>query len=89
VTFPLSSKKMLLLEHKARSRPTFVIPREIVEGINHARAANCEREIYAHVNDKRITKMAREYKDTRPHMTLSGFGPKKYADVVSPRRFNK
>jgi hypothetical protein len=91
ISFPLSPKKMLLLEHREEKRtlPTFVIPREIVEGMNHARAAQGEREIYAHIKDKRIAKMILEYKNWRPNMKLYGMGPKQFAEVVSPRRFNK
>jgi hypothetical protein len=89
VSLPLSPRRLLLLMHKKRSKDMYQIPRHIVKGINEARAGQCERELYGHIESKTIARLAEEYKDHRPRMTISGGGPKKYAEVVSPRRFRK
>jgi hypothetical protein len=89
VSFPLSPRRLLLLTHKKRSKDMCQIPRHTVEGQNEARAAQCERELYAHIQSKKIAKLAEEHKYHRLRMTISGGGPKKYAEITSPRRFRK
>jgi len=89
VTFPLSPKKMLLLSHKKYPRSIWETPRQFVEAINHARASHCEHELYAHIQHKEIAKMAERYKNERPAMELSGFGPEQFAEIRSPRRFKE
>jgi hypothetical protein len=86
VSLPLSPKMLLVMSRQKNARDIGVVDRNAVNGLNRARAANSERYLYAHVLDKRLQRLAAEFKESRPGMTTQGFGPKKFAEIRVPRR---
>ncbi|MGA2894307.1 MAG: DUF4238 domain-containing protein [Xanthobacteraceae bacterium] len=89
VTLPLSPSTMLLMTWADSPLPIFEAPREAVEGWNMMRAAHAERFLYAHVDDKRVARLAAQQKETRPKIAIEGFGPKKFAETIIRRRSNR
>jgi hypothetical protein len=86
VTFPLSPMVLLLLSWDESARDLDALERDHVHQVNVMRAAHSERYLFAHVNDKRIAKLADKYKDARPGITTQGFGPEKFAPIKVVRR---
>ena len=86
VSFPLSPKVILILSWDETALGRGVLGRIHVTALNRVRAAYCDRYLYAHVRDKRLEKLAAEFKGSRPGMTTLGFGPKKFAAVTVARR---
>lgn len=89
VTFPLSSKKLLLLTWRKKLADTASFPREHIDYENEKRAAHSDRFLHAHVQSKRIKVLAAKYKDSRPGITTQGFGPKTFAPIEIARRSRK
>src|SRR5947209_7167693 len=77
IGFPLSPKAMLLLTWQPNVLANAVISKVFVSELNRARAANAERFLYAHIYDKRIEKLAAQFRDAKPGFGFQGFGPKK------------
>jgi hypothetical protein len=86
VSFPLSPKLLLILSWDETALERGVLGRKHVTALNQVRAAYCDRYLYAHVRDKRLAKLAAEFKGSRPGMKTLGFGPKKFAAVTIARR---
>jgi hypothetical protein len=85
VTFPLSPQKLLLMtwrdvEYRKK------INGDAVWAANMARASHSEQFLYAHRNDTDVTKLAAEFREFRPGMRVSGFGPKNFGKVRLRRR---
>jgi hypothetical protein len=57
-----------------------------VERVNRSLAAHSDRYLYAHIHHKRLERLAAEFKQSRPGMTVQGFGPKKFGAVEVMRR---
>jgi len=89
VTFPLSPKRLLILTWKDSISEIFPIPRGHVYDENQGRASHSDKYLYAHIKHKNLMKMAHRFKDSRPSMTTSGFGPEKFAEVRVPRKWEK
>jgi hypothetical protein len=89
VTFPLSPKRLLVLTWENSINQIFPIPREYVYDENQGRAAHSDRCLYSHIRHKNLMEMAHRFKDSRPDMTTSGFGPKNFAEVRVPRKWKK
>jgi len=89
VSFPLSPKHLLLLSWEQDVREYGVFERDHVDLMNKARAAKSDRYLYAHIHDKRLERLAAEFKDSRPQMTTQGFGPDRFAPIKVARRFGK
>ncbi|WP_375210908.1 DUF4238 domain-containing protein [Hyphococcus sp.] len=86
LTFPLSPSKCLLATWD-KSLPQFSeIPREAVKHMNRMRATYARRFLFGPYRDDGIVKLGIKYKDTKPGMKISGFGPKEYAPVEMRRR---
>jgi hypothetical protein len=85
VTFPLSPQKLLLmtwndLEYRRE------IDGEAVWAANMARASHSEQFLYAHRYEIDVANLAAEFREVRPGMRMSGFGPKKFGNVRLRRR---
>jgi Protein of unknown function (DUF4238) len=89
VTFPLSPKLLLLLSWQEDAREFGAFERDHVHLVNKARAANSDRYLYAHIHDKRLERLAAEFKDSRPQMTTQGFGPDQFVPIKIARRLKK
>jgi len=89
VSFPLSPSLLLLMSWDKNAKEFGVLPRERVETVNVIRAAHSDRYLFAHINDKRVIRLAAKYKDSRPTATTSGFGPDKFAPIKVARRSKK
>lgn len=89
VSFPLSPSLLLLLSWEENTKELGVLPREHVESVNVIRAAHSDRYLFAHINDKRVTRLAAKYKNSRPAMTTQGFGPHVFAPIKVARRSKK
>jgi len=88
VMFPLSPQMLLRLSWE-RVPARFVIEREHVTHLNRKLAAHSERYLYAHLLDKRLKKLAAEFKDKRPAIavtTSGGLRPEKFAETRLRRR---
>ena len=87
VTLPLSPRMMVcMMWDKGWSWPV-EMPREYVKAQNLHRAFNAENCLYAHLEDKRVLRLAQKYKDQRPDMDGGTFGGSKgFGSVVVPRR---
>ena len=88
ITLPLSPKLLLLMSWNPAPRLAS-LSRELVQLVNKARAAHSDRYLYAHIRHKYIQQLAAEFKDIRPGMKTSGFGPKNFAEVKLMRRLPK
>jgi hypothetical protein len=86
VTFPLSPNFLLLLSWNESARDIGALHRDHVGELNAARASHSDRFLFAHVEDKRIARLAEKYKDSRPAMTTQGFGPERFAPIKVARR---
>ena len=86
IIFPLSPQALLFMSWNAKARQAGTFGRDLVGRVNQAIAAHSDRYLYAHLRDKRLERLAAEFKDSRPGMTVSGFGPKKFAAVELVRR---
>jgi hypothetical protein len=86
VTFPLSPKVLLLMSWDESARDLGEFGRDRVHQLNVVRAAHSDRFLFAHINDKRIARLAEIYRDSRPEMTTHGFGPEKFAPIKVARR---
>ncbi len=89
VTFPLSPKVLLLLSWDEAVRDLGSLERDHVHQINVVRAAHSDRYLFAHIKDKRIARLANQYKDSRPGIITQGFGPEKFSEIKVARRSNK
>jgi hypothetical protein len=86
VSFPLSPKMLLLMSWNESARDIAIIERDHVHQVNVLRAAHSERYLFAHINDKRIARLADLYKDSRPGVAMQGFGPQTFAPIKVARR---
>jgi hypothetical protein len=86
ITFPLSPKVLLLMSWN-KSAPDFdTVGREVVDEVNVVRATHSDRYLFAHIKDKRLAKLAGAHKNSRPDITMHGFGPKEFAPISVARR---
>lgn len=92
ITFPLSPKRILLMHWEWQANREYVLPREWVRNENGKRAANADRQVYAHLEHKKIARLVAQYvgKPKRPMVRSSGFaGSIGFHDVVVPRRWDR
>lgn len=86
IIFPLSRKRALMMTWRENFPDTASVSGDYVWWVNKALAANSDRQLYAHIEHKKITKLSGDFKDSRPNMTSSGFGPEKFATIEVPRK---
>jgi Protein of unknown function (DUF4238) len=86
VIFPLSLQRLLVMCWKDTAPDFGTLEREQVDRINEGLAAQAERYLYAHIHHKKLRALAARYKDVRPGIAVSGFGPERYAEVKVPAR---
>lgn len=90
ISFPVSTKRLLLLTWKGSWRSEFELRREHVAAQNRRRAFAAERELYAHIRHKALVKLAVSFKDKRPQIRADSLaGAKGFGKVVVPRRWTK
>ncbi len=87
IIFPLSPQRLLFMCFDSRKPDHLIVNREYVELVNKGIAANSDRYLYAHLKHKAIAALAKEFEDSRPDMTMQGFGPDKFAPTKVVRRF--
>jgi hypothetical protein len=85
VTFPLSPQKLLLMTWRNVEYRVAIAGDAVVKA-NEARAAHSDQYLYAHVSDDGVAALAQRFRDSRPAVRLSGFGPEKFGDVRVARR---
>ena len=88
VLFPLSPQRMMLMSWNEDARDVNAKwpSATHVDRINMGLAARSVRYLYAHLHHKRLKLLAERFKHSRPGMTTSGFGPKKFAKIEVPRK---
>jgi len=86
VFFPLSPRRLLLMTWREDMRPHGGLERDQVDRVNIGMAAQSDQYLYAHVRDKRLERLASEFKNSRPGMTTQGFGPENFAEIEVPRK---
>lgn len=91
VTFPLSPRLLLLMTYEYGDTPFIhTMDRKYVYIENEKRAFAAENEIYAHLEDKRVAKLARMHRRSRPDVLGGTFaGSKSFHSVEVPRRRNR
>ena len=90
VSFPLSTKRMLMMHWEVEAPYEVTIPKQCVENENLKRAQCAERELYAHIEHKHLSRLAAQFKDVHPLVRKSGFGGSTgFASVKVPRRWPK
>jgi len=85
VTFPLSPKACLLACWSSDLDRKMMLPAEGVKQANRARAIHAERFMYGPKFDSGIVSLANKYKETKPGVKLSGFGPSNFSPVTIRR----
>jgi hypothetical protein len=85
VMCPLSREILLLMSWSNAPRKK-ELDRPAVDLANKATAAHSDRYLYAHLQHSYVEALAAEFKDSRPNMTVQGFGPEKFAPVKVSRR---
>ena len=87
VTLPLSPRMMVcMMWDRGWSWPV-EMPKEHVKEQNQHRAFNAETCIYAHLEDKRLLRLAQKYRDQRPDIEGGLLGDSKgFGSVTVPRR---
>jgi hypothetical protein len=88
VTFPLSTKRILILNWKESINHIFEIPRDYVNAENDWRAANSDQYLYSHIKHKKIMRLAKKHQDQRPKMQVGRFSEDSFAEVRVPRKWN-
>ena len=89
VSFPLSPGLLLVMCWERDVPARAALRRDYVNMANGARAAHSERFVYAHRRDEKIAQLVATHKDSRPAMTLEGFGPENFAPIQIARRSKK
>ncbi|HEY0900584.1 MAG TPA: DUF4238 domain-containing protein, partial [Micavibrio sp.] len=87
VTMPLSRKRILIMSRRPMKQGIVALDRDTVIGENQNRASHAERELYAHIKHKDLVRLAKNNKSAGAQLIYSGFGPKNYADVQVPRKW--
>jgi hypothetical protein len=64
-----------------------ILDKHGVEEWNKLRAKYAEQFIYANVNRAELLELAKNFKGSRPVLTMEGYGPAKFAKIVVPRRW--
>ncbi len=77
---------MLVLTHEGVI-PKTSIDRDGTYIWNKQRAIWAEQYLYSHIKHKELIKLALNFKGSRPTLTMEGFGPKKFAEVIVPRKW--
>jgi hypothetical protein len=85
VSFPLTPGLMLAFTNEPRISTEIVIERPSVEAQNLYRARMAEQYLYAHIDDKRIERLANKFKDSKATDKRSSRGPERYGEVRVPR----
>ena len=89
VTFPLSPRMMVRMTwDKGWSWPV-EMPKEYVKEQNRHRAFNAETCLYAHLEDKRLLRLAQKFRDQRPDIEGGSLGGSKGFGSVTVRRSPK
>lgn len=70
VSFPLSSSMMLIIGDGLPSEGQVLIDSHDVYSLNRMRAANAEEFLYADSKDDRFIKLAADFSDQKPRMTI-------------------
>jgi hypothetical protein len=72
VTLPLTSTKMLFMTWSG-SRKGQVLPcdKDVVSDLNRMRAKNAEQQLYASKHDSEVEKIAEEYSNYRPRISIA------------------
>lgn len=86
VSFPLSTRLMLITSWDKAARDFGVFEKAHVDALNEIRASHSERFLYAHVNEKWIADLAAKHRNSKPGVAFSGFGPEKTATTKVGRK---
>jgi hypothetical protein len=81
LTFPLSSDTCLLAMWQEDLPARLVVNAEAVRSLNRLRAGYARRFLFGARRDSGIQRLGAKYKDVRPDMKISGFGPDEYSPV--------
>jgi hypothetical protein len=78
-SFPLSSSVMLLTSWDRDALTHGLYEKKHVDLLNELRAARSDRYLYAHCNDDEIATLAKNFRNERPEIASSGYGPPTFA----------
>jgi len=85
VTFPLTPQATLIAAWQEIPNLS-VLDRDNVWRMNMMRASHADKYLFAHTCNTELKKLATDFKGSRPRLTSSGFGPKKFGKINVPRR---
>ncbi len=89
VKYPLSPQRLLMMTWRNDRDGFSSAARPQVEKCNRGLAARADNYLYAHIQDIRLERLAKEFRSSRQSMTIQGIGPKKYAETRVARRNSK
>ncbi len=81
LTFPLSPDTCLLATWQENPPARVVVNAKVVRSLNRLRAGYARRFLFGPRRDYGIQRLGAKYKDVRPGMEISGFGPDEYSPV--------
>ena len=87
VTFPISTKRLLILHWEWEGSAEAVMPREYVRKENGKRAHWADQEVYAHVGTDALQRLVNKHKGTRQDIEAAGMAEKGFGEVKVPRRW--
>lgn len=88
ITFPMSPKRLLVLHWTSELSSELAIPRFAVEHENHKRLRGADRQVYAHLEHRGISRLLAKYPQQRPTMETFGMeDAPRFGEVSVPRKW--
>lgn len=88
VTFPVTPKRVLMLNWSRASEVECILPRDWVKNENNKRVYDAERQVFAHIEYRKLKAMAKRHPKPRRRIEGSGFaGSTGFANVKVPRKW--
>ena len=88
ITFPISTKRILMLHWEHEAPFEIELPRDWVRNENTKRAYCADREVYAHIEHKAIQRLVDRFKGKRIEMRSTSLADKGFGEVIVPRRWS-
>jgi hypothetical protein len=86
LTFPLSADRCLLATWEERAPKEITLDADRVKFTNKMRAVYARRFLFGPIRDAGVEALGVKYKDRRPSLKISGFGPADYSPVSLRRK---
>ena len=88
ITFPISPKRVLLMHWEQEAPRECVLPLQWVENENRKRVRCAERQVFAHLEHKKLARQVAKFTQKTPLVRSAGFQDSKgFGDVKVPRKW--